>query len=401
MSKATPLICQILAPSGIDTFAVLRTMSAVYGAAFLKRGISPFFLDTDAPDFPARLLAAARNPRIQAFCSVGSWGIRTQIDLHGATQNLIEWSGKPFLGHHGDYPFFPAVAEKLQQDFPNRITLYNDACSPGFATSMIAARGVHDYAAQAYCDFGFDARRMERRPSRRPIPLLYVGKHFDTDDIRKLFGEEYPDLLAVYDELCGEALHDFHRPIWEICAAALAANGKPYDPTDHRIQQLLFYACQATQARRREALLQRLTRHPVHVVAACGTVPTQHPNSVVHGPKTFTEVLKLIEQSRAVVIAQPNFSHGITERTLSAMHRRAVVLSTTNAFIDANFANGSDYLRLDQEFANLDEQIASLDDADYIDAIAESAWRKVVERFSPDATVARYLDFLDIGQAGA
>ena len=401
MSTPTRLICQILAPSEIDTFAVLRTMSVVYGAAFLKRGISPFFLDMDAPDFPARLLAAARNPRIQAFCSVGSWGIRTQIELDGATQNLIEWSGKPFLGHHGDYPFFPRVAEKLQQDFSNRITLYNDERSPGFATSMIAARGVHDYAAQAYCDFGFDVRRMERRPSRRPIPLLYIGKHFDADDFRKVFDKECPDLIAVYDELCEQALYEFHRPIWEICAAALAANGKPYDPTDHRIQQLLYYASQATQARRRKALLQRLTRHAVHVVAAYGTVPTQHPKSVVHGPKTFTEVLKLMEQSRAVVIAQPNFSHGVTERTLSAMHRRAVVLSTTNAFIDANFANGSDYLRLDREFENLDGQIASLDNADRIDAMAESAWRKVVERFSPDATVARYLDFLDIGQAVA
>lgn len=401
MSKAKPLICLILAPSEIDAFAVLRTMSLAYGAAFLKRGIAPFFLDLDAPDFPARLLAAARNPRVQAFCSVGAWGVRTQIKLHGATRNLIEWSGKPFLGHHGDYPFFPRVAEKLQQDFPNRITLYNDERSPGFAASMIAARGVHDYAAQAYCDYGFDARRIETRPSRRPIPLLYVGKHFNAGEVRELFSKEYPDLVAVFDDLCEQASYEFHRPIWDICAAALAAKGKPYDPTEYRIQQLLYYACNATQARRREALLRRLARHPVHVVAAYGTIPTQHPNSVVHGAKTFAEVLKLMQQARAVVIAQPNFTHGITERTLSAMHRRAVVLSTGNAFIDANFENGGDYLRLEREFANLDEQIAALDNAERVDAMSEAAWRKVVERFSPEATVARYLDFLDIGRAEA
>ena len=401
MQKTMPLLGLILAPSGIDTFAVLRTMSVVYGAAFLKRGIVPFYLDTDAPDFRARLHAAARDPRIHAFFSVGSWGVRTQVNVEGATRNLIEWSGKPFLGHHGDYPFFPRVAEKLQQDFSKRITLYNDERSSGFATSMIAARGVHDYAAQAYCDFGFDSMRTERRPSRRPIPLLYVGRHFDADECRELFDKECPDLIAVYDQLCEQALYEFRRPIWEICIAALAADSKPYDPSDHRIQQLLYYAYQATQARRRDALLQRLSRHPVHVVAACGTAPALHSKSIACGPKTFPEVLKLMEQSRAVVIAQPSFSHGITERTLSAMHRRAVVLSTGNAFIDANFVSGGDYLCLEREFANLDEQIASLDNAERIDAIAESAWRKVVERFSPEATVSRYLDFLDIGQAVA
>ncbi len=91
---------------------------------------------------------------------------------------------------------------------------------------------------------------------------------------------------------------------------------------------------------------------------------------------------------------QPNYSHGITERTLTAMHRRAVVVSTPYAFLDEHFVAGEDYLRLERDWSNLDELIASLDDAKRTDAIAESAWRKVVGRFSPEATVARYLELI-------
>ena len=174
-----------------------------------------------------------------------------------------------------------------------------------------------------------------------------------------------------------------------------------YDPADRHIQRLLFYAYQTVLSARRAALLRKLSRHPVHLIAAHGSIPPQHPRSVVHGPTSFAEVLRLMDQSRAVVISQPNFSHGITERTLTAMRRGAVVLSTGNAFIDANFADGAEYLRLDQEFENLDARIAALDDAAHIDAVAAAACDKVRQHFSPDATVSRYLDFLDIGQVDA
>ena len=111
------------------------------------------------------------------------------------------------------------------------------------------------------------------------------------------------------------------------------------------------------------------------------------------GPKRFTDLLRLFDEARALIVVQPNFSHALTERTLTAMQRGAVVLSTPNAFLDEHFVDGEDYLRIDGSWADLDEKIASLADARRTDAIAEAAWRKVTKRFSPEATVARYLEF--------
>jgi hypothetical protein len=176
----------------------------------------------------------------------------------------------------------------------------------------------------------------------------------------------------------------------------------PFEPARPATQWVLYYAYEAILSRRRAGLLERLARHPLHlVVGGDGVVPPQHAGSVVHGPTAFTEVLKMFERSRAVVIVQPNYSHAITERTLSAMHRGAVVLSTPNAVLDQHFVAGEDYVPLDGTWADLDEKIAGLRDAKRTDAIAASARRKVTGRYAPEATVARYLEFLEPARAAA
>jgi len=168
-----------------------------------------------------------------------------------------------------------------------------------------------------------------------------------------------------------------------------------FAPERPRVQWLLYYAYELILTRRRVGLLERLGRHPLHlVVSGSGSLPPQHPASVVHGPTRFTEVLKMIDQSRAMIIVQPNHSHTLTERTLTAMHRGAVVLSTPNAFLDQHFVDGEDYIRIDPSWSDLAEKIAGLDDARRTDAISEAARRKVAKRFSPEASVARYLEVI-------
>ena len=389
------VICNILPPSRWDRTGVLRAMSLVYAAGFLKHGVRTHFIEFDGPRFPTRLAAALRKPEVGAAYSIGSWGVDAQI-LGATPQNVLERSGKPFIGHHGDYPFSPWVVQKLKHDFPRRITLYHDERAPGFATEMMETRGVHAHAAQAYCDFGFHPQRSATPPSRRPIRLLYVGKHLTTDRARKLVAEKHPAYIQVYEALYEQGLREFRRPIWEVCAEAHAANGMPFDPRHKRSHWLLYYAYEAIRSQRRATALERLGRHAMHLVlGGDGAMPPQHARSVVQRAISFHEVLRMIDQARAVIVVQPNHSHGITERTLTAMHRRSVVVSTPNAFLDANFAAGEDYLRLDGGWENLDEQIASLDDARRTDAIAEAGWRRVVGRFSPEATASRYLEFLD------
>src|SRR4051812_12286001 len=140
---------------------------------------------------------------------------------------------------------------------------------------------------------------------------------------------------------------------------------------------MLYLTYEEILTGRRAGLLERLARHPVHLaVGGDGGVPPQHADSKVHRLVKFAQVLRMMNQARAIVVVQPNYSHALTERTFCAMHRRAVVLSTPNAFLDEHFVAGEDYLRLEGDWSNLDAQIAVLDDKPRMAAMAESAWRK-------------------------
>jgi hypothetical protein len=376
-------------------------MSRAYAGGFARHGWEVAVADMDEPPFAARLAEIVRRPDVEAVVSVGSWGVGTPLGEH-TERLLMEASGKRFIGHHGDYPFSPWVERLLKHDFPRRVTLYNDPHSVDFARRMRPSLGAHAHAPQAYCDVGYDAGRAALPASRRPIPLLYVGKHLKTRHARDLFVRgRQPEYVPVYDALCDRGLHEYRRSLIELGAEAHAAAGLAFDPSRPATQWVLYYAYEAILSRRRAGLLERLARHRMHlVVGGDGVVPPQHPDSVVHRVAPFTDVLAMLEQARAVVVVQPNYSHAVTERTLTAMHRGALVLSTPNAFLDEHFVAGEDYVPLDGAWADLDAKIAALDDARRTDAIADSARRKVA-RFSPAATVARYLEFLAPGRAAA
>jgi len=143
-------------------------------------------------------------------------------------------------------------------------------------------------------------------------------------------------------------------------------------------RNVLFLANDAIQSTRRELLLAKLVHHPVHIIVSRGEVPSlKHANAKYIQGQSFAEVLALMERSRAVVISQPNFSSGITERILTAVHRRAVVLSTTNGLIDQLFRADEHYLQLQPDFANLDEEIGRLSDRRLTDDISAAAWKGV------------------------
>jgi glycosyltransferase involved in cell wall biosynthesis len=396
-------ICQVLMSSQRDNTGVLRAMSQAYAGGFASHGRAVVFADMDQPQFAQRLAEIVRRPDVEAICSVGSWGVGTLLEEGGgAKRNLIEASGKRFIGHHGDYPFCPWVTRLLKHDFPQRVTLFNDPHAVDFTRRMLPPRGAYDHAPQAYCDVGLDPAGAAVPASRRPIRLLYVGKHLRTWHGRDLIVRGQPAYAAAYDTICERGLHEYQRSFITLCAEAHAAHKLPFEPARGKTQALLYFAYEAILSRRRAALLERLPRHATHLVlGGDGALPPQHPDSVVRRAAPFTEVLRMFEQARAVVVVQPNYSHAITERTLTAMHRGAVVLATPNAFLDEHFVDGEDYVRLDGTWADLDEKIAGLDDARRTDAIGEAARRKVTGRFSPRATVARYLGFLEPGRAAA
>ena len=77
-----------------------------------------------------------------------------------------------------------------------------------------------------------------------------------------------------------------------------------------------------------------------------------------------------------------NFSHGLSERLLSAMHRRCCVISSTNSLIEQTFQHRDNILLLNTSLGNLDENIELASETQIRDQIVESAYETIVPAYS-------------------
>ncbi|MGH6933864.1 MAG: glycosyltransferase [Dongiaceae bacterium] len=385
-------ICFLRPPPERDQFGVLDAGTQVYAGAFVKQGFTARFLRTGKADTAKELTGLLKDPQIAAVYSLGGWGGNAMVKTRQGMRSAFAHFGKPLICHHGDYPFTPWVEDKVRRDFPGKFVFHNDTGTPDLVHRMMRVRGHHGHANSAYYDYRYSPEARAIPPKDRPIPLLYVGKHTGLSEWRPAIKQRWPDRLAMFEKIVERGIDDVFTPIWDITAAIMAEEGREFDLKDKATFHVLFLANDAIQSTRRERLLAKLVHHPVHIIVSRGEVPTlKHANAKYVKGQSFAEVLTLIEQSRAVVISQPNFSSGITERILTAMHRRAVVLSTTNGLIDQLFEADQHYLQLRPDFANLDEQVGRLADGHLTTRLSEQAWRTVARNHSPESVVAKYL----------
>lgn len=395
MTTSPKSICFLRPPAERDKFGVLDAGTQVYAAAFMKWGFEPRFLRVSRAEFEKDLAAILQDPEVAAAYSLGGWGGNAMVKTGHGMRSAFAHFGKPLICHHGDYPFTPWVENKVRRDFPGKFVFHNDTGTPDIVRRMMRVRGHHEHADPAYYDVRYSPEAGAIPPRDRPIPLLYVGKHTGLSEWIPAIKQRWPDRLAMFEQLVERGMGDVFTPIWDSAAAILAEQGREFDLKDKVTFHVLFLANDAIQSERRELLLAKLVCHPVHIIVSRGQVPPlRHPDAKYIQGQSFAEILTLMEQSRAIVISQPNFSSGITERILTAMHRRAVVLSTTNRRIDQLFKADEHYLQLQPDFANLDEQVARLTDDKLAGQIGEAAWRAVVPDHSPESVVARYLSTL-------
>jgi 2-polyprenyl-3-methyl-5-hydroxy-6-metoxy-1,4-benzoquinol methylase len=106
-------------------------------------------------------------------------------------------------------------------------------------------------------------------------------------------------------------------------------------------------------------------------------------------------MIKLMEQSRAVIMCLPNFAYGHSERMLNAMYRGCVPISSTNTIIENEFDPEKHYLRLDPKFDNVDTQIEQLQDNEKMQNLIDSARKEVKKEHSPDKVIQTILKYLD------
>lgn len=393
MAKTRKTIAVVLPPKSIDQYGVIVAGIQTYAAAFRRRGYATAFLDCNASAYQSEAARLLADPDVVAFYSSGGWAVDCHVTVGGRRINAFEHVGKAFIATYADFPYCPWIHWKLDYEFPSKISLFNDQASVEFVERMIERRGMHGFFAPAYFDVQGDAKRIEQRPSKRKIRLLYVGKQLDPVQLRQDYLRFHPGLAGPFDALVESALYSCRTPLWRHAEEIFAAYGQAFDLRNKAVIELLYLAGLWVYSRRRELMLARLKRFPV-IMVVNGAVDRSglHPDARVLRARSFAEILALYDQSRAVIICQPLHTHGITERTMSVIHRRAAVVTTGNNWLDSTFVPGRHLLFINDDFTDLEERIAELDDDDVVDSMSAEAWNRIAMEHSPDAVVNRYLD---------
>lgn len=386
----------ILPPPKVDEFGVLRSASETYAAAFRRLGYRIASVELQDRNLQADLFALVRNPEVVAFHSEAGWGAKVYMQSEGRQVSAFEHYNKPFICNYPDFAFNPLVVDKLSHEFPQKFSFYNDRASVEIVGRFVKPLGVHRFSTPAWHETHHNPARAAVPASERRIKLLYAGKHFDPEVIRSRFSDRHPELARAFEALIERGEFECRVPFWQMTATVLAETGRPFEPSQPAILDLINSANNWIYSRRRRLLLERLVHMPAVIVTGS---PFQH------GPlhrearilrfRPWAETLALFEQARAVVMSQPNHSDGITERLLTAMHRRAVVVSTTNNWIESTFSPGRHLLTFDANLSGFEEQISRLEDGSFLDSLSAEAWSVVERDFAPDAIVAHYLDCID------
>ena len=105
-----------------------------------------------------------------------------------------------------------------------------------------------------------------------------------------------------------------------------------------------------------------------------------------------TKTLKIFYAARCCVMVQPNHPFSHSERMLNAMSRGCIAVTDENDAIRAEFTEGFHYLGLDDDYANLDQQLECLNDDDLTQRIAGAAREAVAPAHDPDVVVAGMLN---------
>jgi hypothetical protein len=386
----------ILVEPRFDYYGTHHVSSRLFAAEYLRWGFRPTFLDISNPAHLRRAEARVTGGDVAfVHCEQGH-GLNLGRKTGSEESTLLEVHSIPAIAHLRDYPFVPTQLKRLASASSTAVLFHADAMGPEIAKSLGLASGQHHFAPHVYLDYRQpDADALSS--ARRDIDVLYVGSYKEPASFREKFRELHPDLVWAYDDLVNAAIGAFHRPIHRILFQDILSSQTGHELSRDEISQLLFHANQFVRYERRRKLFVALARHPVDMVWA-GPVP-QVPFEVkarVRPAIPLTETLDLLCRSRYMVMALNNFSHGLSERLLSAMARGCVPITQSNALIDQSFRDGEHLVVLQSDLGNLDPIVAQAQSKGEFAAMSSAARARVMDEFSPATRVRQMLSHLNL-----
>ncbi len=366
---------------------VLDEATAAYASGFAAHGYLPQIVECgDVEPFLDEVPRLVADPAVAAFFSVGGKGLLcTRAD--GSQATPFDSCAKPVIVQHGDHPYQSWIRQVVRVEFPGKLTFFNDP------TSIDYVRRLPQDAARTFysppCIFGTD---LPYGAGGRDIPVIFVGIIDNPRSTRGRLVAEYPELGAAFDALLEHAVNEMAIPLVQKAAEVIATLGSDLDLLSERGQIFLHRCDWAIRHLRRRRCLFRVRRHPVLVVAQKpGTWPGMHPDSRFVARLPFQEVLALCDRARVVLLPQPTYPYGLTERILFCMDRGVAVVANWSPVVDRHFEREKDLLMTRNDFSDVEARLDQALDERVRAPMAERARAAVRRQFMPAQVTGGYL----------
>jgi hypothetical protein len=365
---------------------VLDGATRAYASGFEANGYRTLTIDcNDFYKAGSEIAALSRDPHVAAFFSVGGKGLIG--NLPDGTLARPKTGEKPVIAQHGDHPYQSWVRPIVEFDFETKLCFFNDPASVAFVGRQGLYQGRVFYSPP--CIFG-----AEDAPANveRDIPLLFVGLVDEPSTTRDNFLARYPELRAEFDVITERAVDELRRPLVDVAKETLLALGSELDLLSVRGQQLLNRADWWIRHQRRRRALFRVRRHPLLVIAQSpGRWTGMHPDTRFVTGLPLQEVLQLCSRAKVMLVPQPTYPNGVTERILYAMDRGMAVVANWSPVVDRYFVPGRDLLTYANDYSDIDDRIAEALDERIRGPMSQNARAAVRDQFMPQQIVAGYI----------
>lgn len=276
------------------------------------------------------------------------------------TEEFRRATRKVLITFAGNPPFYGGSFGFHRSPFTDKVTVLHDHDSIAYAETinLSGARFVPGQSTSHDVDLEDEAAWLP--PSRRPVPILFVGTYTDPDSFRLAWRQafaRFPRPLAAI-EGAAELLDARPRlPVWQALAEAVEALAVTFDLRSKAGRTALELLSRFSTHRARQAVLDRVARFPSRIVAnELPALGHRHPGCIVTPGMSFRAFLGLLKDTRCLVTTNPNGMTGaVSERVPNAMRRGAVVLHAANNTLDTY--RGAGLIMLDDRMAGLDARL--------------------------------------------
>lgn len=371
-----------------DPHDSLRLGAQTYKAAFEEIGYRTEIFELSKCD--RAMVDALRSPRIRAIFSDGGWINTVFTRTANGEKPLADVLEKPLVVLINDSPCSHWMGPILERDRPNQSTFFLDADFATLWTRWVDKVGAH----QAYIP-ACPTLAPPMRDEDRSIDRLVVVSLRDPEHFRDLAYEHFHDDVyrRLFDGIAETALSNGPHPFSTICDEVCHALNVSLNYMTPNIRLFLYLVDYYIRNRRRQMMLDQLSRHSITLVGG-GRGVRLHPDSRVMPPMAHAGLLNLYRQARSVIVSPP-YSGAITERTVQPMAAGALVVAPPTSLSNALFSREFLFVKTADDFSDLDACLDSARDPVLRRAVTEAAFAFARRRFSPTATVHRFLGELD------